>query len=122
MSCESILRCAVLRHLRDETWRGLAFVLRDSLSTYRFFRVDPLAPPKKSALQATVGDVMAEAWERINRCLLETAREAGVETGDYVRVDSTVTETHMLAPTDSRLLYNGVRVLTDLLLRARRKT
>ena len=32
LSCESILRCAVLRHLRGETWRGLAFALRDSLS------------------------------------------------------------------------------------------
>ena len=32
-----------------------------------------------------------------------------------MRVDSTVTETHILAPADSRLLYDGVRVLTRLL-------
>ncbi len=24
LSCESVLRCAVLKHLRGETWRGLA--------------------------------------------------------------------------------------------------
>ena len=36
-----------------------------------------------------------------------------------MRVDSTVTETHILEPADSRLLYDGVRVLTRLLGRAR---
>ena len=32
-----------------------------------------------------------------------------------MRIDSTVTETHILEPSDSRLLYDGVRVLTRLL-------
>ena len=49
LSCESVLRCAVIKHLRGETWRGLAFALRDSLSACRFARVNPLGPPKKSA-------------------------------------------------------------------------
>ena len=38
-----------------------------------------------------------------------------VETGARMRVDSTVTETHILAPADSRLLYDCVRVMTRLL-------
>ena len=29
LSCETLLRCAVLKHLRQETWRGLEFTLRD---------------------------------------------------------------------------------------------
>ncbi len=121
LSCESVLRCAVVKHLRGETWRGLAFALRDSLSACRFARVDPLDPPKKSALQAGVGAVSAETWERVNRCLLEAAQASGEETGAWVRVDSTVTETHIPAPSDSRLLYDGVRVLTGLLLAARKE-
>ena len=44
---------------------------------------------------------------------------SGVETGDRVRIDSTVTETHILEPSDSRLLFDGVRVLTRLLGQAR---
>ena len=67
-----MLRCAVLMHIRQETYRGLEFALRDSLS----------ASP-------------------------------------FVRIDSTVTSTHILSPTDSRLLYDGVRVLTRLLSAAR---
>ena len=38
-----------------------------------------------------------------------------------MRVDSTAVETHILAPTDSRLLYDGVRVLTRLLVAARKR-
>ena len=121
LSCETVLRCAVLKHLRGETWRSLAFTLIDSLSARRFARLEPLPPPGKSALQAVVGAVSAETWERVNRCLLDAAREAGLERGDRVRVDSTVTETHILAPSDNRLLYDGVRVLAGLLAEARKQ-
>ena len=119
LSCETVLRCAVLKHLRQETWRGLEFTLRDSASARRFVRADPARLPKKSALQATVGAVGPETWERVNRCLLRTARDSGVETGARLRVDSTVTETHILPPVDSRLLYDGIRVLARLLGQAR---
>ena len=119
LSCETVLRCAVLKHVRQETFRGLAFLLVDSRSAQRFARAEALRPPGKSALQATVGSVRAETWERINRLLLASARELGVESGERVRVDSTVTHSHILAPSDSRLLYDGVRVLTRLLGQAR---
>ncbi len=118
LSCESIMRCAVLKHLCGEAWRGLAFALRDSLPVCRFARMDPLNPLKKSALQSAVDAVSAETWERVNRPLPQAAQAAGVETGEQARVDSTVTETHILAPSDSRLLYDGVRVLADLLVDA----
>ena len=119
LSCETVLRCAVLVHIRQETYRGLEFALRDSLSARRFARLAGGGVPGKSALQATVGAVSARTWERINLALLDAARGAGVERGDRVRIDSTVTATHILSPSDSRLLYDGVRVLTRLLSAAR---
>ncbi len=42
-----------------------------------------------------------------------------VEGGRTVRIDITVTETHIRTPTDSQLLCDGVRVLTRLLVHAR---
>ena len=38
-----------------------------------------------------------------------------------MRIDSTVTETNILDPSDSQLLYDAVRVLSRLLARAREK-
>ena len=119
LSCETALRCGVLKHLRRETYRGLEFIPRDSLSARRFARVEAGRLPRKSALQSTIGSIRAETWERINRRLLSAARDEKVELGDQVRVDSTVTHTHILEPSDSQLLRDGVRVLTRLLAAAR---
>ena len=57
LRCDSVLRCGVLKHLRDETKCGLAVAFRDSLFACRFARVCTLDLPKKSALQAEVGTV-----------------------------------------------------------------
>ena len=59
LSCETVLRCALLEHIRQESCRGLEFLLRDSLSAQRFARVDTARLPGKSALQATVGAAAA---------------------------------------------------------------
>ena len=42
-----------------------------------------------------------------------------MESGERLRVDATVTETHILAPSDSGLLYDAVRVMVRLLKRSR---
>ena len=60
-------------------------------------------------------------WERINRVLLGRARGDKIEAGRKVRIDSTVTETHILDPSDSQLRYDAVRVLSRLLARGREK-
>ena len=57
----------------------------------------------------------ADTWEFVDRGLLGAARAVRIESGERVRVDSTVTRTHILEPAGSRLLYDGVRVLTRLL-------
>ncbi|MCY4645946.1 MAG: hypothetical protein OXE73_03620 [Gammaproteobacteria bacterium] len=121
LPCEVILRCGILKHLWQSDYRELEFVLADSASARRFTRIDPARPPKRSALQRCIRAVRAQTWERINRALLGTARDDGIETGRKVRIDSTVTETHILNPSDSQLLYDGVRVLSRLLARGRRK-
>ena len=118
---EVILRCGVLKQLWQSDYRELEFVLADSASARRFTRIDPLRPPKRSALQRCIRAVRAETWERINRALLGTAKDDGIEAGRKVRIDSTVTETHILEPSDSQLLYDAVRVLSRLLARGREK-
>ena len=120
LTCETILRCAVLKHLWQQGYRELAFTLRDSLTAQRFARLGGCRAPGKSALQALISAIRPATWERINRHLLRFAQTEGIETGETVRIDSTVTETHILSPEDSRLLLDGVRVLTRLLKEARK--
>ena len=52
LPCEVILRCGILKHLWQSDYRELEFVLADSASARRFTRIDPLRPPKRSALRA----------------------------------------------------------------------
>ena len=52
---------------------------------------------------------------------MRAAHGAEVETGNRVCIDRTVTETPILAPADSRLLYDGGRVLTRLLRTTRER-
>ena len=121
LTCETILRCAVLIHLMGYSYRELEFKLIDSTSTKRFARIDPLNPPKKSALQSAIGAIDAATWEAINRMLVQNAMQQGIESGTQVRIDSTAIDADILEPSDSRLLLDGVRMLTGLLRHARQR-
>src|SRR6202011_4305555 len=59
-------------------------------------------------LSAAIG---ADGINAIHCRLVEMAREQGLIKGRYARVDTTVVETNIRYPTDSRLLQDGVRVL-----------
>ena len=72
LTCETILRCAVLKHLWRHSYRELEFLLRDSASAQRFARVEAHRAPGKTALQAAVAAVGAATWEADRR------RAAGV--------------------------------------------
>ena len=66
-------------------------------------------------LHQTIGTIRAETSEQINRALLASAAEAKLERGRVVRLDSTVTAALMHEPSDSRLLWDAVRVMARLL-------
>ena len=78
-------------------------------------------PPRRSTLQENVKRLRAATLEAINRILVGQACEEGVDKGRRVRFDTTAVETNILHPSDSGLLWDAVRVLTRLLVRARGK-
>ncbi len=118
LSAESILRCAILKQYRQLSYEELAFYLEDSLSLQAFARLPQTWRPKKSALQGGIGAIRDAVWEQINRLMLQDAKELKIERGRTVRVDSTVTETPIHAPSDSSLLWDAVRTQVRLLQQA----
>lgn len=118
MTAEQVLRAIIIKQMNGYSYETLAFHLADS-STYRRFCRIGIADdvPKKSTLQRNIKRVRPETLEALNRLLVRRARTEGIEPGDKVRVDCTVTESNIHEPSDSSLLWDCVRVLVRLMLR-----
>lgn len=118
MSGDQVLRVLLLKQMNSFSYEDLEFHLKDSL-TYRTFCGIGLMDraPGRSTIQENVKKVRPQTLEQINRAVLAYAAEKGVEDGKKVRTDSTMVESHIHRPTDSGLLYDGVRVLARLLER-----
>lgn len=116
MSADQVLRCAVVKTLFGFTYKELAFHTVDSESLRWFCRIGIGEKGfKKSALNRNIKAISDNTWEIINRSLLSYAKDEKIEKGRQVRTDCTCVESNIHEPTDSSLLYDGVRVLTRLI-------
>jgi IS5 family transposase len=119
MTAEQTVRAAIVKQMLDVSYDELSFRISDSLQLRAFCRFSPAdTTPKKSTLQANIGAIGAETWETINRGLLQSAGARKIEDGRWMRTDTTVVESNIHHPLDSRLLWDGVRVLTRIMRRA----
>jgi IS5 family transposase len=118
LSGEAVLRCALLKQYRQLSYQELAFHLEDSASFRAFARLAHACSPQKSVLQRTISAIRPATWEQVNRAVLSSARQAKLEDGNVVRLDSTATSALMHEPSDSSLLWDAVRVMVRLLKRA----
>lgn len=112
MSARQVLRVLVVKQLTQLSYEDLPFHIADSATWCRFCGFDgPCAVPKKSAMQDNVARVGAGTLEQINRLILGEAKEQRVESGQQTRTDCTVVATPIHRPTDSSLLWDGIRRL-----------
>ena len=118
LTIESVLRCAILKQYRQLSYEELVFCLVDSTSCQAFARLTTGWAPKKATLQSCVSAICDVTWEQINQRLLRSADKAKKEQGQMLRIDSTVTDSPIHAPSDNTLLWDSVRVLVRLLRQA----
>jgi IS5 family transposase len=118
LPAEAVLRCGLLKQYRQLSYEELSFHVQDSASFRAFARLPVDWCPKKSVLHKTISAVRAETWEQINRVLLASAKEAKVESGTVIRLDSTTSAALLHEPSDSSLLWDAVRVMVRLLRQA----
>jgi IS5 family transposase len=112
MTAEHVLRCAILKQLRELTYDDLEYYLADSLSFRAFVKFRMGQYPSKSALQSNIKSLSEETWIAIHRFIIAYANEEQFEKGRKIRLDSTVVESNIHSPSDSTLLWDGVRVIT----------
>jgi len=119
MSAEQVLRTAILRQMKKYNWRELADRIHDGISLRWFTRFYSADTPHFTTLQKAVTAISDESWQRINDLLVEFAKERKIEKGRTLRTDTTVVESNVPYPRDSRLLWDGIRVLTRIMARIR---
>ena len=115
MSCDQVLRSALILQYRKCSYRELEFLLKDSMSFQTFCRIDPHRTPGKSTLRDNISAIRPATWRKMNRHFIIAMQKEGFETGQQLRIDSTVAETNILFPTDSKLLYNSIRLMVRLI-------
>jgi len=120
MTAEQVVRAAIVKQIFQFSYKDLAFHLVDSHSLRRFCFIGIADKGfKKSVLCKNIKTISPETWEAINRCLVRFAKDEGIEKGREVRIDCTVVESNIHAPSDSTLLWDSVRTLTRLLKKAK---
>jgi len=112
MTADQVLRCVILKQYRELTYEELAFHLEDSRAFRSFARLEMGQYPGKSILQENIKKLTEETWQELHSLILKYAAGTKHETGKKVRVDSTAIETNIHRPTDSSLLWDGIRIMT----------
>jgi IS5 family transposase len=81
MSAERVVRCAVLKHYKQYSYRELWERLKDGVSLRWFTRFYCAPIPHYTTLQKAIKSIKAETWTRINEALLFYAQQRKVEKG-----------------------------------------
>ncbi|MBM3335049.1 ISNCY family transposase [Candidatus Sumerlaeota bacterium] len=121
LTAEQTVRLAVLKQLKGYSYRALEEHV-DNTPLYRqFTRFYGGAIPDFSTMERAIKEIRPGTWEAINTALVGYAVAKKVEDGKRLRTDTMVIETDIAQPVDARLLCDGVRVLTRLMERVRKR-
>jgi transposase, IS5 family len=117
---EVILRMLVVKRLYNWSYEQTERFVSDSIVLRQFCRLYLQSAPDDTTLIRWANTIGPETVFALNERAVELARSLKVTGGRKLRVDSTVVETNVHHPTDSRLLSDGVRVVSRLLRRAKK--
>jgi IS5 family transposase len=116
---EVILRLLIVRRLYDWSYAQTEQFVGDSLILRQFCRLGLEPAPDHTTLLRWATLIQPATLDQLLDHVVALARQLKVTRGRKLRVDSTVVQTPIHYPTDSRLLLDGVRTLGRLIRRAR---
>src|SRR5215467_13967689 len=113
-----ILRLLVVQHLYAWSYAQTEHFVGDSLVLRQFCRLGLDPVPHHTTLMRWSNLLQPATMHRLLDRVTQLARSLKVTRGRKLRIDSTVVATAIHYPTDSTLLFDGVRVLSRLVQRA----
>lgn len=119
VTSDTVLRIVVCQILEGEPLRGIVIRIDDSNFLRRFVRIYNAAMIDFTTLCTLKNAIAAKTWKRVNDLLTRAAIEEEAISGERLRLDTTVYETNIGWPTDSRLLWDTYRVLSRLIKEVR---
>jgi IS5 family transposase len=114
LSAVQTLRAFALQRIKHWDLRELRVRIADGVSLRRFTTFDSQAVPSHTAFHRAFTRLTPGTIRALNDAVVRAAITRGLDDGTRLRVDTTVVETDIHYPTDSTLLWDGVRVLTRL--------
>jgi transposase, IS5 family len=122
LSIESVFRCMLLKQITGDSYEKLAFHLSDSSSYRSFARLPGHYNPGKSALSNSIRRMQPQTLQRVFEAINKASFEQGILDIEQLRIDSTVVKSNIAPPLDSKLLDDGIRVLSRLFAKSRDET
>ena len=116
---EVILRLLVIKHLYHWSYAQTEHWVSDSLVLRQFCRIYFERVPDHTTLLRWAKLIQPETLHQVLDHVVELACQLKVTHGRKLRIDGTVVETTIHHPSDSTLLYDGVRVLGRTLRKAK---
>src|SRR6516225_927307 len=109
-----VLRSFILMRVKNWDYRELRERIADGYTLRQFtdFYCHPV--PKHHAFNRAFHRLTPETLKAVNELVVQAAVDLGLEDGNQLRVDITVTQTDIHHPTDNTLLWDVVRVVTRL--------
>ncbi len=116
---DSVLRMLLCQIVEGASLREIVIRIDDSNYLRWFVRIYNGPMMDFTTLDKLKNSIRPTTWKKINKALAKHAVDAGLITGDQLRLDTTAVETNIHWPTDSSLLWDTYRVLGRLIEQAR---
>ena len=122
LSVESVFRCLLLKQKLNVSYKELSFLLLDSPTYRNFARLEYDKIPGRSSLQRNIRRIKPETLSSVFQLLTVIWHSRADLDLSTIRIDSTVVNSDIASPSDSRLLGDGVRVLSRYLAKCGEQT
>lgn len=114
-SSEHIFRMIIVKRIEGLPYRKCIIRIAESDFLRNFTRLGMSKVLSYGLLCTAEKMITPSTWEKINSLLAGVALTEKKISGDYMRLDSTVSETNIHFPTDNGLLWDSYRVISRII-------